>query len=199
MAYLNGRLITGGVVGVLANIDNELSTTSENPVQNKVITDAVVLKANVATTVQTGNTNPVTSGAVYTALKGSNYNATGNSSGTIKGSEREKVLRLPTLVADALGSTLVMTKNSFYNGGALSSDLVLTLPTGAYGDTMQLDCVNGATAYTVSINGQNSAPHTSLSFTATANTVYSIFFSWGYISAAGGQGWRIETKTFGAV
>lgn len=198
MAYYNGRLTLGGVAGVFASVDDALSDTSENPVQNKVITNNVVLKADVASTVQSGNTNPVTSGAVYSAFRGSNYNASGNNSGTLKGSEREKVMRLPTLVTDALGSTLVMTKNSFYNGGALSSNLELTLPAGTYGDTMQLDFVNGATAYTVSINNQNSAPHTSLSFTATANTVYSIFFSWGYINA-GTQGWRIETKTFGAI
>jgi len=202
MAYLNGRLTLGGVAGVYASVDDALSDTSENPVQNKVITNNACLKADVVQTVTPStnynNENPISAKAVHTAIRANAYLASGGKNGTVTSDERTKVSKLPTLVADALGSTLVMTKNSFYNGGALSSNLELTLPKGAYGDTMQLDCVNGSTAYTVSINGENSAPHTTLSFTASANTVYSIFFSWGYINA-GTQGWRIETKTFDAV
>lgn len=54
-------------------IDSQLSTTSANPVQNKVIATALNLKQNTLTfdsSPTSGSSNPVTSGGVYAALTG---------------------------------------------------------------------------------------------------------------------------------
>lgn len=202
MAYYNGRLTLGGVAGVYASVDDALSDTSENPVQNKVITNAVCLKADVATNVLNGNTNPVTSGAVYKALKQSDsYLATGTLNGTIKAAERAKIAYISDRVVypEAPIGAFSTDKNHYYNLGVLTADISINLPAGGlYGDEIRVDFVNGSTAYNVTITPQ-SAAHTALSYTATANTAYSIIFTHGPIGAAGEQGWRAETKTFAAV
>ena len=53
------------------NVDNALSSTSENPVQNKVIKQALDNKQNELTfdsTPTANSNNPVKSGGVYTAI-----------------------------------------------------------------------------------------------------------------------------------
>lgn len=53
-------------------VDSQLSDTSENPVQNKIITEALAGKQDVLTfddTPTNGSSNPVKSGGVYTALE----------------------------------------------------------------------------------------------------------------------------------
>lgn len=56
-------------------VDNAMSTTSENPVQNKVITeavngkqDALVVGTNLDSTPVENSTNPITSGGVYAVV-----------------------------------------------------------------------------------------------------------------------------------
>ena len=56
-------------------VDNAMSTTSENPVQNKVITaavnakqDALVVGTNLDNTPVENSTNPITSGGVYAVV-----------------------------------------------------------------------------------------------------------------------------------
>lgn len=56
-------------------VDSELSATSENPVQNKVVTNAfngkqatLVVGTNLDDTPTQGSTNPITSGGVYTVV-----------------------------------------------------------------------------------------------------------------------------------
>lgn len=56
-------------------VDSALSTTSENPVQNKVVTNAIngkqatlVVGTNLDDTPTQGSTNPITSGGVYTVV-----------------------------------------------------------------------------------------------------------------------------------
>jgi hypothetical protein len=56
----------------VTNIDTEMSSTSINPVQNKVIKAAIDLKQDKLTfdtAPSSGSSNPVTSGGIYTALQ----------------------------------------------------------------------------------------------------------------------------------
>ena len=70
LLYNNQPVGSGG--GTSITVDSALSSTSENPVQNKIIKSALDSKADVLTfdSAPTANsTNPVTSGGVYTALQ----------------------------------------------------------------------------------------------------------------------------------
>ena len=63
-----------GVIQMTITIDDELSTTSENPVQNKVITSALNGKANIS---HTHSASDITSGLATVATSGS-YNDLSN-------------------------------------------------------------------------------------------------------------------------
>lgn len=68
-----GNVLSSGTIseGSSIEVDSELSTTSENPVQNKVITEALNGKQDTLTfdeTPTSGSTNPVTSGGVYAVI-----------------------------------------------------------------------------------------------------------------------------------
>lgn len=205
MAYYNGRLTLGGVAGVFASVDDALSDTSENPVQNKVITNNACLKADVVQTVTPStnynNENPISAKAVHTAIRANAYLASGGKNGTLTAAERAKIAYIPdkNIYDEAPAGTVGLSKNTYYSLGILTDDISLALPTGgAYGDEIRVDFFCGATAKNVTID-VHSAAHTALSYTPTANTAYSIYMTFGAIGANGEAGWRIETKTFAGI
>lgn len=118
------------------DVDSALSTTSENPVQNKVITSALNKKVSTYTDAPTkwdttptqNSTKPITSGGVYDALQG--VAANDNFIGTITewealtDSEKEQY-RTVDLTDDFNGATIdaVPTENS---ANAVSSGGVYT-------------------------------------------------------------------------
>lgn len=68
-----GNVLSSGTIssGSSITVDSELSSTSENPVQNKVIYTALEGKQDTLTFDETptqGSTNPVTSGGVYAVI-----------------------------------------------------------------------------------------------------------------------------------
>lgn len=70
---LSGTIIGNGNIysSPTTKLDEALSTTSTNAVQNKVITTALNTKQNTLTfdaTPKNGSTNPVTSGGIKTAM-----------------------------------------------------------------------------------------------------------------------------------
>ena len=68
-----GKLVRNGIAYSTPTVDGRLDTTSTNPVQNKVVTNALNGKQDtltIDTTPTQGSDNPVTSNGVYDALAG---------------------------------------------------------------------------------------------------------------------------------
>lgn len=68
-----GKLIRNGIDYSTPTVDGRLDTTSTNPVQNKVVTNALNGKQDtltIDTTPTQGSSNPVTSDGIKTALDG---------------------------------------------------------------------------------------------------------------------------------
>ena len=67
--------VTNGKDGELTNLDDTLSTTSTNPIQNKAVANAINdLKTNVDATLSNTSTNPIQNQAVATAINTLNTN-----------------------------------------------------------------------------------------------------------------------------
>ena len=67
--------VTNGKDGELTNLDDTLSTTSTNPIQNKAVATAINdLKTNVDATLSTTSINPIQNKAVATAINTLNTN-----------------------------------------------------------------------------------------------------------------------------
>lgn len=95
---------TGGGGGVTIEVDDAMSTTSENPVQNKVITAALADKQNKLTidsSLNTSSSNPIQNKAVAKALQG-NFKA------TLVGSARGSSTTLPTVDISSIAQGTVL-------------------------------------------------------------------------------------------
>lgn len=67
--------VTNGKDGELTNLDDTLSTTSTNPIQNQAVANAINdLKTNIDATLSTTSTNPIQNKAVATAINTLNTN-----------------------------------------------------------------------------------------------------------------------------
>ena len=114
-----------GTVAMTITVDDALSTTSENPVQNKVITDAL---NNKAPTSHTHNASDITSGLATVATSGS-YNDLSNKP-TIpsktsdltndSGFITEDTTKIPLAGSNAIRGSLIPSTDNTYDLGSSS-------------------------------------------------------------------------------